>query len=574
MSRYDKRPVVRISDDATLCTRGWPSIVERLLNPGVVCVECYPGVPVDELIAAFRDSAPGVEVVNSGDFFRRPEAIEEVLAPTLGKDPVFARLDPIGIELFLDDDAVEHWRASRIAGRPTVVVGPGAAHIAARTDVLVHVSMARRELQLRQRRNLVGNLGLQNLDERPAEKYRRAFFVDWRVGDRIKHGLTRDLDFVIETNGRTPQMIDGDTYRAALARCVTRPFRVVPFFDAGPWGGQWMRMRFGLEDGPPNYAWCFDCVPEENSLLLGFGTHEFELPAIDLVFEESRPLLGEQVTARFGAEFPIRFDMLDTMEGGNLSLQVHPQAVYARDAFNLSYTQDESYYLLDAAPDATVYLGLRDSTDPVDFAAALRSAQRGTAVLDVEQFVNHLPARKHDHFLIPAGTVHCSGRNAMVLEISATPYIFTFKLWDWGRLGLDGRPRPIHLEHGLANIDWTRREAFTRGELVNKIEPIDAGAGWRRERTGLHPLEFIETERIWFEATVDLCTDESVNVFNLVEGEAALVESPSGAFEPFEVHYAETFIVPAAVGDFRLRAHAGDRAQCAVIRAFVRKQTE
>lgn len=251
MSRYDKRPVVRISDDATLCTRGWPSIVERLLNPGVVCVECYPGVPVDELIVAFRDNAPDVEVVNSGDFFRSSEAIEAALAPTLGKDPVFARLDPIGIELFLDDEAVEHWRASRIAGRPTVVVGPGAAHIAAQTDVLVHVSMARRELQLRQRRNQVGNLGLQNLDERPAEKYRRAFFVDWRVGDRIKQGLTRDLDFVIETNGKTPQMIDGDTYRAALARCVTRPFRVVPFFDAGPWGGQWMRMRFGLEDGPP-----------------------------------------------------------------------------------------------------------------------------------------------------------------------------------------------------------------------------------------------------------------------------------------------------------------------------------
>lgn len=300
----------------------------------------------------------------------------------------------------------------------------------------------------------------------------------------------------------------------------------------------------------------------------------FELPAIDLVFEETRPLVGDHVMARFGAEFPIRFDMLDTMEGGNLSLQVHPRAGYARDAFNLSYTQDESYYLLDAAPDATVYLGLRDSTDPVEFAAALRSAQRGAAVLDVEQFVNRLPARKHDHFLIPAGTVHCSGRNAMVLEISATPYIFTFKLWDWGRLGLDGRPRPIHLEPGLANIDWTRREAFTRGELVNQIEPIDAGAGWRRERTGLHRLEFIETERIWFEAAVDLCTDESVNVFNLVEGEAALVESPSGAFEPFEVHYAETFIVPAAVGPFRLRAHAGDRAQCAVIRAFVRKQAE
>ena len=81
-----------------------------------------------------------------------------------------------------------------------------------------------------------------------------------------------------------------------------------------------MRDRFGLPDGPPNYAWCFDCVPEENSLLLGFGDETMELPAIDLVFAEPRRRLGEHVFARFGAEFPIRFDLLDTMGGGNLSL--------------------------------------------------------------------------------------------------------------------------------------------------------------------------------------------------------------------------------------------------------------
>ncbi len=85
-----------------------------------------------------------------------------------------------------------------------------------------------------------------------------------------------------------------------------------------------MRRECDLPEGPPNYAWCFDCVPEENSLLLDFGGIRLELPAIDLVFQHPRELLGEAVHARFGAEFPIRFDFLDTMGGGNLSLQVHP----------------------------------------------------------------------------------------------------------------------------------------------------------------------------------------------------------------------------------------------------------
>ena len=159
-------------------------------------------------------------------------------------------------------------------------------------------------------------------------------------------------------------------------------------------------------------------------------------------------MLGEAVHARFGTEFPIRFDFLDTMDGGNLSLQVHPLTEYIQQQFGMHYTQDESYYLLDAADDGCVYLGLKENIDREQMIATC--TRRTADPFDAENYVNKFPAKKHDHFLIPAGTIHCSGSNSMVLEISATPYIFTFKLWDWGRLGLDGTPRPIHLDHGIA----------------------------------------------------------------------------------------------------------------------------
>src|SRR2546423_10745631 len=100
----------------------------------------------------------------------------------------------------------------------------------------------------------------------------------------------------------------------------------------------------------------------------------------------------------------------------------------------------------------------------------LESAQRGGAAFSADKYANRWPAKTHDHFLIPAGTVHCSGANSMVLEISATPYIFTFKLWDWGRLGLDGKPRPIHIQHGKANIQWDRTTEWVRQNLINTIE--------------------------------------------------------------------------------------------------------
>jgi mannose-6-phosphate isomerase class I len=116
---------------------------------------------------------------------------------------------------------------------------------------------------------------------------------------------------------------------------VAQPCRVEPFFDPGPWGGQWMRRHFALPDGPANYAWCFDCVPEENALVLAFGSRRFRLPSVMLVHEHPLELLGEDIYNRFGAEFPIRFDLLDTVEGGNLSLQVHPLTEYIREHFGM-----------------------------------------------------------------------------------------------------------------------------------------------------------------------------------------------------------------------------------------------
>jgi hypothetical protein len=87
----------------------------------------------------------------------------------------------------------------------------------------------------------------------------------------------------------------------------------------------------------------------------------------------------------------------------------------------------------------------------------------------------------------------------------------------------------------------------------------------------LHESEFIETRRHWFTGVVTHDTAGTLNVLNLVEGREAIVESPSGAFEPFVVHYAETFIVPAAVGAYTIRPHGesvGER--CATLKAFVR----
>lgn len=500
-----------------------------------------------------------------------------MVGEVLGDDPVFGRMNKIQIEDFLDPgklaDARE--RASNWRSGLLLVIGAGATLVAASPDALIYADMARWEIQQRQRNNIVGNFGTDNLQESASLKYKRGFFVDWRAADRLKASLISRIDFWLDTNSNIPKLVAGESIRLGLSQLVHRPFRVVPYFDPGPWGGHWMEEVCDLPNDVPNHAWCFDCVPEENSLLLQFGSTRVEVPATNLTMLHPRELLGHNVYARFGAEFPIRFDFLDTMGGGNLSLQVHPKSKYIWDKFGMQYTQDESYYLLDAGEDGSVYLGLKTCIDREAMIRELKAAQENGVSFDAEKYVNRFQANKHDHFLIPAGTIHCSGKNSMVLEISATPYIFTFKLWDWERLGLNGLQRPIHLEHGLANIAWDRDAEWVRQNLINRIGPVGEGPGWREERTGLHELEFIEARRHWFTGSTPHDTLETVNVLNLVEGEEAVVESPTGAFDPYVVHYAETFIVPASVGQYTISPTEGSFGKrCGTIKAFVRPQRQ
>jgi mannose-6-phosphate isomerase class I len=578
-SNYDKYPAVELKEGRLW--KGWNRIGQVLedqtsrlsTNRKVIVVETYQGVHHDELIEGLNAIQPDL-FMDTRKLFHPENKIREMTWPDVTDDRVFGFMTRLTMQDFIDPERLRGAkdRINRLDKGVVLVYGYGASLVAEDPDILVWADMARWEIQNRMRANQVDNLGVYNKEEAFSGQYKRGYFVDWRVCDRLKREHYERMDFLLDTNqAGSPKMIDGHTFREGLRKTAHRPFRVVPFFDPGPWGGQWMKYVVDLDKEAHNFAWCFDCVPEENSLQFRIDGENVEIPSINLVFYQSTQLLGEPVEARFGKEFPIRFDFLDTMEGGNLSFQIHPTTDYIQEHFGMHYTQDESYYLLDAADDGTVFLGLREGIDPEDMKKDLREADHNGQSFDVEKYVNRFPAKKHDHFLIPAGTVHCSGKNSMVLEISSTPYIFTFKMYDWGRLGLDGQPRPINVERGICNIQWDRDTQYVEEGLINRVEVIGEGDGWREERTGLHPNEPIETRRHWFSKRVHHQTHNSVNVLNLVKGREAIVESPEGKFEPFVVHYAETFIVPEAVKEYTIRPHGESEGQeIATIKAFIR----
>ena len=576
MAKYDLYPEIKVNQYSG-AWRGYPRIVEEIKKnirkeKTIIAVESYIGVHNEEIKTNLVDALQPELEIFADDLAFDGDVITEMVKRNLTDDRVFGVMSHQTLDEFYDKGSLYQAGMQIEQAKGLVVIYGTGASLIAEPDILIYADLARWECQCRYRAGGT-NWKVSNEEEDPLKKNKRGYFFEWRICDRLKDKLYPKIDFLLDTNvPDDPKMISGDDYRYGLSQAVEQPFRLVPYFDASVWGGQWMKEKFQLDPDADNFGWAFDGVPEENSLYLRYGDVRVEVPALNLVHQFPNELLGPRVHSRFGKEFPIRFDFLDTMEGGNLSLQVHPLTEYIQDKFGMHYTQDESYYILDAGEDAAVYLGVKDNIKLNDMVKDLKKAQEKSEYrFPDEKYVNRFPAKKHDHFLIPAGTVHCGGSNVVVLEISATPYIFTFKLWDWGRIGLDGRPRPVHIEHGKENILLERSTEWVKENLINQIQDISENSVHKEERTGLHELEFIETRRHWLKETIELETKGSVNVLNLIEGDAALVESTDGSFEPYEVHYGETFMIPAKLGKYKITPLENETETfLGIIQAYIR----
>lgn len=570
---YDKKPKIELEG---FVLQGWDKIISFISaknnNSTILIIDCYAGINENELKFNFEKIKHKL-LVDTNKLFKTEKKLISLTDRFMTTDVLFGNFTHLSLIDYFDARKLMAIRDKIRKTKGTIIIMGVGASLVEKGNIHIFADMPRWEIQQRMRRKEVKAIGIDNREDAFSLQYKRGYFNDWKMMDKHKRNVYTKVDFWLDsTENNKPKLINRNTFFAGMEKAASSPFRVVPFFDPAPWGGKWMMEVCDLDRSKINFGWCFDCVPEENSLLLSVNNVEFEMPSVNLVYTKSKELLGEPVEARFGKEFPIRFDFLDTMDGGNLSVQVHPTTQFAIENFGLTYTQDESYYLMDAKEDAHVFLGVKTGVNNIEMLNELEKTQiEKEYIFDVEKYVNCIPTKKHDHFLIPAGTIHCSGKNSMVLEISSTPNIFTFKLWDWNRMGLDGKPRPVNITRGKEVIQWNRNTEYVHKQLVNQFTIVAEGNGWREEKTGLHPTEFIETRRHWFSTQVKHQTNNSVNVLNLVEGACVIVESPSNAFLPFILHYAETFIVPAAVEEYTIRPYGeSEGKECATIKAYIK----
>lgn len=565
---YDLYPAFRLS--SALITLGYEAVANIIARYRNVILDGYGGVfwetfraQVDALLLQRGIQAKWQSIEAA---YHAPEAIERIVAPFLGgDDPLFGKCFTGTLSDFFDPQKL-HSLQPDLNYELNIIYGSGAA-LAGWDAPIIYLEVPKNEIQYRARAGSIANLGMEQPND-PKQMYKRFYFVDWQALDRHKAQLLSRLDWHVDSQREQPTLISGADFRAALTGLGQTAFRARPWFEPGPWGGQWLREHIpSLPSDVPNYAWSFELITPENGLLLESDGLLHEVAFDWLMLQEGEAVLGDHA-ATFGSAFPIRFDYLDTFSGGNLSVQCHPRLDYMRTHFGEAITQDETYYLVDCEPDARVYLGFQEGIDPVEFHQALELSQQTVSPLAVDTYVHSVSSTKHALYLIPNGTIHCAGANNLVLEISATPYIYTFKVYDWLRLDFDGQPRPLNIRRAFENVDFDRQAARIADEFIAIPQVLDKGDDWQVIHLPTHIEQFYDVHRLEFRESMTVQMDGSVHVLNLVAGTSILFEAETG--EQQRYNFAETFVVPAAMGRYRLINEGDNTAK--VIKAFLKKE--
>lgn len=518
-------------------------------------------VAIDHLTDALAERGPILRC-SLFEHFHRFEKVQRLTSwPGLNDDSDFVRLATCELGELLDLAPTMHGSST-----PTVIYGPGAALV--EHDVLWYLDLPKRFAEAAIGAGAGCNLG-QPEDEGPGTT-RRLFYIDWPILDRHRDQIASEIDrFVDGRDIDNPASISGPDLRASLSRLVQRPFRTQPTFNTAPWGGTWAQQELGHNPTAPNTALGYELIAPESGVLLGDDpSHAVEVPFNLVVALQPEALLGKHVAALFGPSFPIRFDYLDTFGGGHLSVHCHPQSNYMWDVFGWPYTQHETYYVLHAGDSTKIFLGLVENIDVEEFRDKAHRADRDGAAFDIERYIQTFPATPGQLFMVPAGTPHGSGAGNVILEISATPYLYSLRFYDWLRSDEDGRQRPVHVDHAFNNLDTRRTGAQVGERLIQAPRQARSGPGWCEELLGSLPECFFEIYRLELEPGAGLMENnrDRFHVLNMVDGELVNIMLVGGYVH--QLRRAETILIPAACGSYRIDNAGHGTAR--IVKAFVR----
>lgn len=402
---------------------------------------------------------------------------------------------------------------------------------------------------------------------------RQIYYIDFPIHDKHRKASFSFVNFYADSStADMPRVLPAESVREITGKLMSLPLRIKPLYEPGVWGGQWLKRNRKLPKKMVNCAYGFEIIAPEQSLIVTIGKNSIELPFNLLMENHGRKLLGKRAYKRYGDEFPVRVAYDDTWEGGNLSIQAHPTTKYMQQTFGEKIHQAEMYYIFDAKPGSIVHLGLNEGVEIEALHKAAKISEKNRKPFDHTEYVNVVKAHKGDIFLIPPGTVHGAGANELVLEISSTPYRYTFKIYDYLRPDLDGSFRPIHIEHAFNNIKSFRKTGWVASNLIPKPILINQKAqkqkDWKEYIIADRREFYHVVHRIEFQNHYEDNTKGKFHLLNLVEGDIVLVQAKNGSRGTHELALSETLLLPASVGPYEVINKT--KKACKIVKTFLR----
>lgn len=570
-------------ETASHITRAITDKFKMSKGPVILALDGYIGTVFDQIVNLvsqdLMSAAIKVHTLNFKYVFKSSDLLDEMLTENLPedreKDPVllFGKLFKGGYEALFDDqklklniNVLEDFK-SEGSKEVYIVYGLGCTVSSLRSlyNLIGYIDITPKEVIMRARKGLVTNLG----DDipRPVKKLlRRCYYVDFEVAGHLRWDLLRKnkIDFYIIGNDQEHlKLLPKAAFNSILSSLVKYPLRCKPVYLEGVWGGHYMRRVRQLPGSMRNCAWIFDLIPLEVSIVVQAGKELLEFPFFTFVQKEGSELMGEECVRKFNGYFPIRFNYDDSYHSsGNMSIQVHSGTNYNIENYGEHGGQDESYYVVATGHNAKTYIGFRESPSPDEFLQKVKISEKEFIPVDYRKYVNYIESKPGVQFLLPAGTIHSSGRNQVVLEIgSLTVGSYTYKLYDYLRADLDGKPRPIHTYHGENVLDKSRIAPWVTENLVQQprlVRTVDNGAEYI---VGEHDLLYFNLRRLEFKDSMDDHTKGIFHVLTLVDGEKVEIRSIDKPERKYIQHYLDIVVVPANLGKYRI-INLGDQPVC------------
>ncbi len=309
------------------------------------------------------------------------------------------------------------------------------------------------------------------------------------------------------------------------------PMKLNPICKDYIWGGTRLKEDFEKKTELDKVAesWELSCHKDGPGVIANGRFEGMTLP--DYLEQHGRSVLGSNA-ARF-ENFPILIKLIDARD--NLSVQVHPNNDYALRVEG-EYGKTEMWYIVDCEPGASLLYGFDHPIDKIEFAKRIQD----NTLLEV---TNRVPVKKGDVFFIEAGTLHAIGAGILIAEIQQNSNT-TYRIYDYGRVGNDGKPRELHLEKAL---DVTSLCPPSRNPGPMGTPRSEQGA----EKTLLATCDYFTTDAVTIEEEANFTCDEtSFQALLFLSGSATIRWTEDGVAETLSVKKGDTVFIPAGVGAY------------------------